>query len=163
MIDVKRVTKYCCEDISSIEGYEEAVCSNKKEYVCHHRLETHNSDGERRLVDISMYELKALDMYYNRPAYELVFMSNSEHTQLHHKGKRKGQMSEEHKRKIVETRRKNGSYGMSDENKEKLRNANIGKRLSEDHKRKISEAHKGKPSPRKGKHWKLLDGKRVWY
>ena len=32
MIDVKRVTKYCCEDISSIEGYEEAVCSNKKEH-----------------------------------------------------------------------------------------------------------------------------------
>ena len=31
-----------------------------------------------------------------------------------------------------------------------------GKKFSEEHKNKLSEAHKGK-------HWKLVDGKRVWY
>lgn len=35
-----------------------------------------------------------------------------------------------------------------------------GKPHSEEHKRKLSEAAKGK---NKGKHWKLVDGKRVWY
>lgn len=38
---------------------------------------------------------------------------------------------------------------------------------SMEQKRKISESmkgkNKGKPSPRKGKHWKLVDGKRAWY
>lgn len=29
-------------------------------------------------------------------------------------------------------------------------------KLSEEHKKKLSEAYKGK-------HWKLVDGKRVWY
>ena len=31
-----------------------------------------------------------------------------------------------------------------------------GKCFTEEHKAKLSEAHKGK-------HWKLVDGKRVWY
>ena len=34
--------------------------------------------------------------------------------------------------------------------------AQKGKKLSEEAKRKLSEA-------KKGKHWKLVDGKRVWY
>ena len=31
-----------------------------------------------------------------------------------------------------------------------------GKKMSEEHKKKIAKA-------RKGRHWKLVDGKRVWY
>lgn len=38
----------------------------------------------------------------------------------------------------------------------------IGKH-SEETKRKISKARKGKPNSLKGKHWKLVDGKRVWF
>ena len=50
--------------------------------------------------------------------------------------------------------------------------ANKGKRFSEEHKKNIGEARKGKLSSetrnkiaesKKGKHWKLVDGKRVWY
>ena len=37
---------------------------------------------------------------------------------------------------------------------------NKGKKLSEDYKRKMSESMKGR---HKGAHWKLVDGKRVWY
>ena len=51
--------------------------------MCHHRLETHNSDGERRLIDISIKELKALNMYYNRPASEFIFMRTIDHEMLH--------------------------------------------------------------------------------
>ena len=67
MIRENNVKVYCCEDVSKIENYEVAVNSPEK-WVCHHRLETHNSDGERRLVDLTSTELKALDVYYHRPA-----------------------------------------------------------------------------------------------
>lgn len=71
-----------------------------------------------------------------------------------HKGKC---LSEETKRKISEST--NGRLAW-----------NKGKRNSEETRHKISEALKGRtpwnkdgPSPNKGKHWKLIDGKRVYY
>ena len=77
---------FCIEDISKIENYEEATAS-KELYECHHRLETHTSDGERRKVDLSREELLALDMYYHRPANELIFLKKADHSSLHHKNK----------------------------------------------------------------------------
>lgn len=73
------------EQIEQIENYELAKESNFNGWDIHHRLETHNSDGEKRLVNISVAELKALDMYYNRPAKELIFLTKSEHIKLHRK------------------------------------------------------------------------------
>lgn len=113
------VRKFCDDDFTKIENYEK-VMADSKTWQCHHRLETHNSDGQRRIVDITKKELIALDMYYNRPADELIFLTNEEHVSLHHKRK----------------------Y------------------ISEEYKKKLSESNKGK---NKGKHWKLVDGKRVWY
>ena len=55
----------------------------------------------------------------------------------------------------------------SDETKQRMSVTRKGRHHSEETKRKISEAmkgkNKGKPSPRKGLHWKLVDGKRVYY
>ena len=80
----KNTFAYCIpEQIEQIENYELAEKDNFNGWDIHHRLETHNSDGQRRLVNISVAELIALDMYYNRPANELVFLTNSEHTKLH--------------------------------------------------------------------------------
>ena len=62
------------------------------------------------------------------------------------------------KKRSEETRRK-----MSEAMKGKHTGENnpfYGKHLSEEQKKKLSEAHKGKY---KGKHWKLVDGKRVYY
>ena len=73
------------EQIEQIENYELAKKDNFDGWNIHHRLETHNSDGEKRLVNLSMDELIALDMYYNRPANELIFLTKSEHTRLHNK------------------------------------------------------------------------------
>ena len=132
-----------CKEYKNIENYEAAKKDNFKGWDCHHRLETHTSDGERRLVDISAAELKALGMCYNRPASELIFLTKSEHMSLHRIGKdspRKGKkLSEETKNKISETLKGQPAW-------------NKGKKLSEEHKKKLSEARKGKPSNMKGKH-----------
>ena len=157
-----------CKDYENIENYEKAKKDNFKGWECHHRLETHTSDGERRLVDITKKELIALNMYYNRPAEELIFLTLKEHSTFK-KGK---QFSEEHKKKLSEARKgeNNHNYGkhLSEETKNKISYAKKGKQFSEEHKKKLSEAHKGKPKTeetrnkmseaRKGTHW-YNDGK----
>ena len=154
-----------CKNYQDIENYDKAKADNFIGWCCHHRLETWTSDGERRLVDISAAELKALNMYYNRPSSELIFMKHCEHSILHNKGRC---LSEEHKKKLSEARKdrytgeNNPMYGkkhsdetlrkmreakknMSEETKKKIREAKKGRCLSEEHKKKIREAKKGKP------------------
>ena len=170
--------KYCyCRTPELIENYDKAIADNTQIWQCHHRLETHNSDGERRLVDISRSELIALDVYYNRPATELIFLTRSDHASLHHKGKRHSDdsykrqaeklrgrtLSEDHKKKISEAHKDiKPMLGkkMSEESKQKMRKAHKGKLKSEETKQKMSVSKKGF---HKGMHWKLVDGKRVWY
>ena len=77
--------KMYCSGFQDIENYEKAI-SDKDLWVLHHRLETHNSDGNPRKVSLSIKELKALGMYYSRPASELIFLKESEHKSLHFKG-----------------------------------------------------------------------------
>ena len=130
-----RFERYC-KDYENIENYEKALADNFKNWEVHHRLETHNSDGERRLVDITADELLALGMYWYRPASELIFMKHSEHQFLHHKGK---QFSEETKNKL------------STANKGE-KNPMYGKNHSDAAKKKMSEKAKGNIKT-KGMHW----------
>lgn len=65
--------------------------------------------------------------------------------------------SDETKRKISEAMK---GRQFSEETRRKLSKALTGRKFSEEHKRKIGESSKGRM---KGKHWKLVDGKRVWY
>ena len=152
--------EHLCKDYKNIENYEKAKASNFKGWHCHHRLETHNSDGERRAVDISAAELKALGMYYNRPASELIFLTISEHARLHMKGKQgywKGktgpnkekQFSEEHKKKIGEAMK---GHTVSAEARNKISEARKGKPLPEETRNKISKAKKGNTAT-KDMHW----------
>lgn len=157
--------RYCknyCDNIKNVENYEKAKADNFKGWDCHHRLETHNSDGERRSVDITRKELIALDMYYNRPPEELIFLTTKEHHCLHNKGKPR---SEETRKRISEAMKgeRNPMYGrsrkghsVSKETRKRISEALKGHSVSEETKKKKSEALKGK-------HWKLVDGKRVWY
>ena len=75
--------KAFCKNFQDIENYEKAKADNFKGWHIHHRLETHTSNGNIRLIPISRDELIALDMYYDRPANELIFMKSSDHTSLH--------------------------------------------------------------------------------
>lgn len=159
--------KRFCKEPEKIENYEKAAADNFKGWDCHHRLETHTSDGERRTVDITREELKALDMYWHRPAEELIFLTKSEHISLHKKEKQlsdeikikiseasKGKpKSEETKNRMSESRKgkkfiTSGMKGKhhSAESIQKMSDAKKGKRLSQEHIKKIGAA-------RIGKHW----------
>lgn len=153
-----QTVKRICKDYTHIENYDKAITDTTQTWDCHHRLETYNSDGERRPIDITFSELIALGMYYNRPADELIFLMHKDHAKLHSKHNYKWttlgyKHTDEAKAKISEA---NKGRKRSEECKRKISEVMKGKELSEEHKRKISEA-------RKGKHWKLVDGKRVYY
>lgn len=90
------------------------------------------------------------------------------------KGKHCKPLTEEQKRKISEKLKGRISWNKgnhhTDETKKKMSEAAKGRKLSDETKKKISEAlkgrqawDKGKSSPTKGRHWKLIDGKRVYY
>ena len=117
--------KQYCKEPEKIENYQKAKKDNFKGWECHHRLETHTPDGERRLVDITQKELKALGMYYHRPASELIFLTVKEHY-VYRKGKPK---SEEHKKNIGEAMKGNKCH--------------LGKRHSKETRKKMGAAKKG--------------------
>lgn len=79
--------KYCT-DITKIENYEKAKADDFKGWVRHHRLETHNSDGEKRFVELTPAELKVLGVYYKRPPEELIWVTREEHLNLHREYKK---------------------------------------------------------------------------
>ena len=132
-----------CRHPELIENYDKAIADTTQTWECHHRLETHNSDGEERLVPLSKEELKTLDMYYDRPPEELIFLTRFEHTGLHTKLRN-------HINPPVRGRHRSTSWKM------KVSSSTKGRKLSDEWKSKLSASHKGK-------HWKLVDGKRVYY
>jgi hypothetical protein len=135
-----------CNCIEVVENYQEAKKDNFKKWQMHHRLETHNSEGELRLIQLSREELKALDMYYNRPAEELIWLRLKEHTRIHSKGRK---VSEAQKRKVSETLK---GHKVSEETRLKIAQKLKGIRISEETKLKISKTLKGgnKTSFKKG-------------
>lgn len=113
---------YCKENIALIENYNEAINSDKQ-YDCHHRLETE--------LNVSAQYLKDNDLYFNRPASELIFMPHSEHVSLHYK------------HGLIGWKGKSAS----EESRKKMRESKLGSKLSEEHKKKIGDSQRGKPKP----------------
>lgn len=73
----KSAEKYCCESVSKIENYTEAVSDKKVVWHCHHKLEL--CDGQ----ELSKKTLLKHGLYYNRPAEELIFLRPGDHMLLH--------------------------------------------------------------------------------
>lgn len=103
-------------EMKKIENYDKAIADKTQTWHCHHRLEF-TLDGE---FAHSKEELKRLGMYFNRPYFELIFLTPVEHKRLHNKAQSEAQL-------------------------EKMRKALKGKSFSGEHKKKISEALKNKP------------------
>lgn len=119
MINKKRVRSYCSEDISLIENYDKAIADTTQIWHCHHRREIDENKSTKELVDEGLY--------YKRPAYELIFLTPSEHRSLHMKGEKNPFFKKQHS---IETR-------------EKLSVMRRGKKLSAETREKMSEAQKG--------------------
>lgn len=158
MIDLNRAKKYC-KDYTKIENYEKAMADTTQTWNCHHRLEFMPFRGKQ----VSKKYLIEQGMYFNQPAEALIFLTSSEHKKLHAKGannplygkhfsdESKAKMSASHKGKTPWK----GKHH-SEETKRKIAETEKGKTVSEETKRKMSEA-------KKGKHWKIVNGKRVYY
>lgn len=156
MINEIQAHKYCRDDISKIENYEEAVKDDKIIWVIHHRLEL-TLDHEPGLT---VTQLKMHDMYYHRPYYELIFLSPSEHIRLHNSVR---VHNEETRRRISEANKgkHNPMCGkpspmkgkhLSVEARRKLSESRKGKKATDETRRKMSDARKGVNNPHYGKH-----------
>ena len=89
--------KYCCEDQSLIENYDKAISDTTQIWHCHHRGEVLPCGR------FSPNDLNKFGLYFNRPAAELIFLTQTEHNRLHFKGVPRGPMSEATKKAISET------------------------------------------------------------
>ncbi len=132
----KRIILFC-KDFTKIENYQLAVLDETQIWECHHKKEIEENKSREQLIKEGLY--------YNRPPEELIFLTESEHTKLHHTGKiswnKGGSLSEEHKRKISESLKGKKRPPMSEEWKRKMSEA-AKKRSTEEYKRKMSEIAK---------------------
>lgn len=71
----KTAQDYCCEDISNIENYQEAISDSKMWHI-HHKRE---DEG------YAQHELIEHNLYFNRPASELIFLREDMHRRRHSK------------------------------------------------------------------------------
>ena len=150
MINEEYAKKYCCEDLRLIENYELAINDTTQTWHCHHRGEVLHCGR------FSPNDLKKFGLYFNRPAAELIFLTHSEHRQLHKKGvplseATKKAMSEAHKgHSVSEATKKAISDGLkghsvSEATKKAIGESRKGVPLSEETKKAISDAKKGVP------------------
>lgn len=68
--------------------------------------------------------------------------------------------SEETRKKISEARKR---MGFSEEHRQHIKEAKARNGLSEETKYKMGSGMRGKQGKNKGKHWKMVNGKRVWF
>ena len=79
MISERSAKIYCSENISLIENYQEAIEDKEKMWDIHHRREC---DDEGRTL-FTHKQLKEMNLYFNRPAKELIFVTKSTHKKIH--------------------------------------------------------------------------------
>ena len=135
----KNWKSYCSEPLELVENYKQAKADNFAGWCIHHRLEI-QPDGTR----VSAKELIDHNLYYGRPAIELIFMRNGEHHRLHLIGNTytKGRtLSVEACKKMSESHK--GKH-RPEETRQKIAKSLRGKHPSTETRLKLSEAHKGK-------------------
>lgn len=138
MINEAYLRKYCCEDISLIENYNEAINSSEK-WQCHHKLEITLHKTRQELIEMGLY--------FNRPASELICLSEKKHKQLHYKNGLSNYGTKYGKEHPM--------YGKhrTNETKQKISESHKGIKHTEETRLKMSITRKGKsiPSLRKPK------------
>lgn len=84
-------------ELTKIENYYKAIADETQTWECHHRLEL-TLEGE---FAHSYKDLERMGMYYNRPYFELIFLTRADHNKLHGEAR-----SEEYKQNYTKSRGK---------------------------------------------------------
>ena len=79
MINEYYAKRFCSEDISLIENYQQALSDEERMWDTHHRREC-DENGKTLFTKKQLIEM---GLYFNRPASELVFVTRSMHWKLH--------------------------------------------------------------------------------
>lgn len=95
MINARCAKKFCRDDISKIENYDNAIADTTQTWICHHRTEIWWNCTRKELIEN--------ECYYGRKALELIFLTREEHNRLHHTGKT---ISDEHRKTVSEAARR---------------------------------------------------------
>lgn len=114
-----------CKKPELIENYDKMMKSNER-WDCHHRLEIMPWSGKQ----VSSSYLKEQGLYYNQEPEALIFLPFREHTSLHMKGQSK-----------------------SEQQKQKMSNAQKGKPKSEEHKKHLAIAFSSGKTQSRGSKW----------
>ena len=75
----KLAKMYCSDDVALIENYRDAIADEERMWDIHHRREC---DSEGRTL-FTKKQLIEMNLYFNRPASELVFVTRAMHLKLH--------------------------------------------------------------------------------
>ena len=70
---------YCSEDLSLIENYHTAIADKERKWEIHHRREC----DENGKILFTREQLIEMNLYYKRPASELIFVTRSTHCKIH--------------------------------------------------------------------------------
>lgn len=148
MINEEHARRYCYQDISLIENYENAIADKSHTWDCHHRVEDIMNCGAEELIAQGCYE--------NRPAHDLIFLPHGEHSRLHKVGK-KNFLGHKHtaqtRAKISASSKGNKNFlghKHSDKTREKISASLKGHKLSAEWRAKIGEKARATNT---GRHW----------
>lgn len=127
MIKLSSAKAFCRDDISKIENYDKAVADEKHSWHCHHRLElTHEGDFAN---DVDT--LKRMNMYFNRPYFELIFLPECEHKAIHMSAINKLGLNQEIRDKISKNRKgKSIGHVVTAETRKKISLANSERKFT---------------------------------
>ena len=133
----KVVKNYCSEPLDHIENYYLASTDQTQTWHCHHKLEIS--------LQLSKKELIEQNLYFDRPANELIFMTSQEHNALHHiqpsyRAALKGKSKSQETRARISTAMK--GKPKSQETRAKLSAAKKGKSRTPETRAKLSAAMK---------------------
>ena len=160
MINIKKAQKYCKEDLSKIENYEQAVNDTTQVWDLHHRTEIWWNCTKKDLIEN--------ECYYNRKACELIFLTHAEHTRIHNSGELNSMYGKTHtqeaRKKISESKKGRPSWNKGKHNiysadtlkkmSKSLKGKvpwNKGKTMTQEARKKMSEVQKGRIPWNKGK------------
>lgn len=143
--------KKVCSNFTEVENHDKAFADNYEGWVLHHKLG----------VGVPREELIGLNLYYDRPPQELIFVTEKEHRGIHNKGLKHKDSWRRKISKVWKGKKK------SEEQKERMRQAALRRWKNKEERARQSERIKAVCTPERndkvrlgklGKKW-FTDGK----